>query len=165
MTHVTFQGESIEISGTFPAVGTPAPDFTAVKQDLSEVALSSYKGKRVVLNIFPSVDTPVCALSVITFNAKAAALNNTAVLCLSADLPFAQGRFCAAKGIENVDTASIFRSTFAADYGVQIAEGPLAQLATRAVIILDEEGTVVYSELVPEITQEPDYDAALAACS
>ncbi|UKA11696.1 thiol peroxidase [Photobacterium damselae] len=164
MTQVTFQGSPIQLTGTFPAVGTQAPEFTLCGDDLSDITLASVKGKKVVLNIFPSVDTPVCALGVKAFNEKAASVENTVVLCISADLPFATGRFCAAEGIDNVKIASSFRSPeFAEAYGVKLAEGALRGLATRAVVVLDEESKVIYAELVPEITNEANYDAAIAS--
>jgi len=162
MATVTFKGTSVQTSGDLPDVGSAAPDFTLVKQDLSETILADYKGQCLVLNIFPSIDTDVCATSVRTFNEKAAELENTTVLCISLDLPFAQSRFCGAEGIENVVTASAFRAAFGEHYGVLLVEGPLAGLLSRAVIVIDEAGNVIYTELVPEIAQEPDYDAALA---
>jgi thiol peroxidase len=162
MAKITFKGTPIHTIGELPAKGSAAPDFTLVKQDLSEAVLSDYKGKRLVLNIFPSIDTGVCAMSVRTFNEKAAALKNTVVLCVSMDLPFAQSRFCGAEGIKNVTTASAFRSAFGEHYGVTIADGPLAGLLSRAVVVIDEKGKVIYAEQVPEIAQEPDYAAALA---
>jgi thiol peroxidase len=163
MAQVTFQGNPVSICGSLPAIGGAAPDFALVKPDLSETTLADYRGRRLVLNIFPSIDTGVCAASVRHFNKAASALSNTAVLCVSMDLPFAQARFCGAEGIKNVVTASAFRSTFGADYGITIAAGPLAGLFSRAVVVIDKSGRVVYTEQVPEITQEPDYDAALAA--
>lgn len=164
MTQVTFQGNAINLAGTFPQPGIQAPEFTLCGADLSAVTLGSLKGKKVVLNIFPSIETPVCALSVKAFNEKAANLKNTVVICISADLPFATTRFCAADGIKNVTTASFFRAPeFTEAYGVKLAEGALEGLATRAVIILNEEGLITYSELVSEITEEPNYDAAIAA--
>ena len=162
MAKITFKGTPIQTAGELPAKGSVAPEFTLVKQDLSETGLADYKGKRLVLNIFPSIDTGVCAMSVRKFNEKAAALKNTAVLCVSMDLPFAQGRFCGAEGIKNVVTASAFRSAFGEHYGVTIADGPLAGLLSRAVVVINESGKVVYTEQVPEIAQEPNYDAALA---
>jgi thiol peroxidase len=162
MAQITFKGSPIQTAGELPSKGSSAPDFTLVKQDLSDTVLADYKGKRLVLNIFPSVDTGVCATSVRTFNEKAAALKNAVVLCVSMDLPFAQSRFCGAEGIKNVVTASAFRSSFGDHYGVTIAEGPLAGLLARAVVVIDEAGKVIYTEQVPEIAQEPDYDAALA---
>ena len=162
MAQVTFQGSPVQTIGQLPSAGSAAPDFTLVKQDLSEAVLADYQGKKLVLNIFPSIDTGVCALSVKAFNEKAAGLDNTAVLCVSVDLPFAQARFCGAEGIENAETASAFRATFGEDYGVTITDSALAGLLARAVVVIDEGGTVIYTELVPEIAQEPDYDAALA---
>lgn len=163
MSTVTLQGNPIETVGELPAVGTKAADFKLVKTDLSEAGLSDYAGSRLILNIFPSVDTGTCATSVRTFNSKAAGLDNTKVLCVSADLPFALGRFCGAEGIENVDTASSFRSAFGADYGVSFATGPLTGLLSRAIVVIDEIGTVLYTQQVAETVDEPDYDAALAA--
>ncbi|QHI68983.1 thiol peroxidase [Tichowtungia aerotolerans] len=163
MAQVTFKGSPVQTVGELPGAGNPAPDFTLVKRDLSETSLSNYKGKKLVLNIFPSIDTGVCAASVRVFNSQATNLENTAVLCISVDLPFAQERFCGAEGIENAETVSAFRSDFGSAYGVTIADGPLAGLFSRAVVVIDEDGKVVYTEQVPEIAQEPDYDAALAA--
>ncbi|MFA7257088.1 MAG: thiol peroxidase, partial [Kiritimatiellales bacterium] len=162
MAQITFKGSLIRTIGELPIKGSLAPDFTLVKQDLSETTLADYKGSPLVLNIFPSIDTGVCAMSVRKFNEKAAALKNTGVLCVSMDLPFAQGRFCGAEGIKNVVTASAFRSSFGDHYGVTIADGPLAGLLSRAVVVVDESGKVIYIEQVPEIAQEPDYDAALS---
>jgi thiol peroxidase len=157
-------GNPVALAGDFPQKDAQAKNFTAVQQDLSELTLDSLKGKRVVLNIFPSVDTPVCATSVRKFNEQAATLDNTTVVCVSADLPFAHGRFCGAEGIENVTTASVFRNPeFGKDYGVLIQDGPLAGLTARAIVVLDEAGKVIYSQLVPEIKEEPDYQAALDA--
>lgn len=166
MASTQLKGNPVTLTGNFPGAGEKAANFKAVQKDLSETSLDAFKGKRVVLNIFPSIDTPVCATSVRKFNEKAASLDNTAVLCLSFDLPFALGRFCGAEGIENVTTASLFRSPEAAkDYGVLIADGPLAGLCARAVVVVDETGTVIHAELVKEIAEEPDYDAAIAALS
>jgi thiol peroxidase len=165
MAQITFKGNPIQTAGELPAKGSSAPDFTLVKQDLSDATLSDYKGKRLILNIFPSIDTGVCATSVRAFNEKAAALQNTAVLCVSMDLPFAQGRFCGAEGIKNVVTASAFRSNFGDHYGVIIANGPLTGLFSRAIVVIDENGKVIYTEQVPEIAQEPDYATAIAALS
>ncbi len=163
MAKVTFEGNPFETVGTLPAVGTKAADFTLVKADLSEASLSDYKGKKLILNIFPSVDTPVCATSVRKFNEKAASFENTAVLCVSADLPFAAGRFCGAEGIENVETGSVFRSTFGKDYSVEFAPGSvLSGFLSRSVIVIDENGTVIYSEQVAETVDEPNYEGALA---
>ena len=163
MATITFKGTPIHTIGELPAQGSSAPDFALVKQDLSETVLADYKGKRLVLNIFPSIDTGVCATSVRKFNEKAAALKNTVVLCVSMDLPFAQSRFCGAEGIKNVVTASSFRSAFGDHYGVTIADGPLAGLLSRAVVVVSETGKVLYTEQVSEIAQEPNYDAALDA--
>lgn len=164
MEKVTFLGNEVHTQGSMPVVGQPAPDFTAVKGDLSEIKLSDYRGKKVVLNIFPSLDTDVCATSVRKFNKAAASLEGTVVLAVSMDLPFAQGRFCTAEGIENVVPVSLFRShDFPASYGLILADGPLAGLAARAVIVVDENGIIRYEELVPEITVEPNYEKALEA--
>jgi len=163
MAQVTFKGSPVQTIGELPSIGNAAPDFTLVKQDLSETSLADYIGKKLVLNIFPSIDTGVCALSVKAFNAKAAGLDNTVVLCVSVDLPFAHARFCGAEGIENVETASAFRSNFGENFGVTLTDSPLAGLFARAVVIIDESGKVIYTELVPEIAQEPNYDAALDA--
>lgn len=163
MTTITLKGNPIETVGTLPAKGQNAPGFTLVNTDLSEVTLESLKGKRVVLNIFPSVDTPTCAMSIRKFNEQAAKLNNTQVICVSADLPFACARFCGAENIDNVIAASSFRSSFANDYQVKITTGPLAGLLSRAVVVVDEKGAVLYSQQVPEIADEPDYDAAIAS--
>lgn len=164
MSHtVTLAGNPIAVNGRFPAPGDAASNFSLVAKDLSEASLDSYAGKRKILNIFPSIDTPTCAMSVRQFNAKASTVPNTVVLCISADLPFAQARFCGAEGLENVITLSTMRGrVFLEDYGVAIASGPLAGLAARAVVVLDENNRVIHSELVPEIKQEPDYAAALA---
>lgn len=164
MSQVTFKGQPIEIGGKFPAVGTKAPAFKLVGGDLADVTLTTYAGKRKVLNIFPSVDTPTCAASVRHFNESASKLDNAAVLCISADLPFAQARFCGAEGLDKVTNLSLMRGRqFLEDYGVAIAGGPLAGLAARAVLVLDESDKIVHAELVGEIGDEPDYDAALRA--
>ena len=162
MATVTLGGNAVNVKGNFPNTGAQAPEFTLVKSDLSELTLSSLKGKKVVLNIFPSLDTKVCAMSVRKFNDMAAKMDNTVVLAISKDLPFAHARFCTTEGIENVIGLSAFRNTtFGEDYGVALADGPLAGLLARAVIILDEQGKVIYTQLVPEITTEPDYEKAL----
>lgn len=164
MASVTFQGDPVSISGDLPAAGQDAPDSTLVKTDLSEVTFSDLKGQKVVLNIFPSIDTPVCAASVRHFNEDLANLENTTVLCISVDLPFAQTRFCGAEGLERVVSASAFRNAdFGEKYGVTITDGPLAGLFARAVVVVGEDGKVVYSQLVPDIAEEPDYEAAIAA--
>jgi hypothetical protein len=162
MTTVTFSGNPVQLKGALPAVGAAAPAFTLTAADLADKTLADFAGKRKVLNIFPSIDTGVCQQSVRTFNQRAAALNNTVVLCISADLPFAQARFCGAEGLDNVVTLSSFRSSFAQDYGVALADGALRGLTARAVVVLDENNKVLHVGLVPEITQEPDYNAALA---
>ena len=160
---VLFKGIIVTLLGTFVTPGTKAPDFNLVKNDLSEYTLSENKGKYVVLNIFPSLDTGVCAMSVRRFNQMASELPNTTVLCISKDLPFAQSRFCTVEGIENVVPLSDFRNTssFGEAYGVLMKDGPLQGLLARAVVVINPQGEVVYSELVPEITQEPNYEAVL----
>lgn len=164
MTTITLAGNPIDVAGQFPTKGAQVADFRLVANDLSDVSLADFAGKRKVLNIFPSIDTGICAASVRTFNQKAAELANTVVLCISADLPFAQARFCGAEGIENAKTLSTFRANaFRQAVGVDITSGPLAGLTARAVIVLDENNVVLHSELVPEIKQEPNYAAALAA--
>lgn len=163
MAQVTLGGNPVNTSGDLPAVGSAAPAFTLAGADLSDISASDYEGKNVILNIFPSVDTPTCATSVRTFNERAAGLEGTEVLCVSADLPFAQGRFCGAEGIENVKTASTFRSSFGSDYGVTLTDGKLAGVLARAVVVVGPDGNVKHTELVSEIAQEPDYDAALGA--
>lgn len=164
MATVTLGGNPFAISGELPETGAAAPDFTLTGGDLGDVSLADYSGRRLILNIFPSVDTPVCAASVRRFNEAAAGLPDTAVLCVSRDLPFAQGRFCAAEDIAGVTCASEMRDdSFGAVYGVRITEGPLAGLFARAVVVVNADGTVLHSQLVPEIKDEPDYDAALAA--
>lgn len=162
MAKITFKGNPVNTSGNLPQTGTQAPDFSLVKGDLSEAKLSDFKGKNVVLNIFPSIDTGVCAASVRKFNKDASTLNNTVVLCISADLPFAASRFCAAEGLENVVTLSTFRNpSFAQDYGLLMTDGPLHGLLARSVVVVNAEGKVVHTELVPEIAQEPDYNSAI----
>ncbi len=163
MATVTLKGNPVDVAGTLPAVGTAAPAFTLTAGDLSDVGLAAFAGKKKILNIFPSVDTPTCATSVRKFNEKAAARDGVAVLCISADLPFAQKRFCGAEGVEGVANLSTFRNPgFAEAYGVKLASGPLAGLTARAVVVLDENDQVLHSELVAEIADEPNYDAALA---
>lgn len=164
MAQITFKENPINTANELPKIGEQAPDFVLTKTDLSDVTLSSYKGKKVVLNIFPSLDTPVCAASVRKFNAEASSVDNTVVVCISKDLPFAHGRFCETEGLKDVVSASEYKdSNFADAYGVQMVDGPLAGLFARAVVVVDESGKIVYNELVPEIVQEPDYDKALAA--
>ena len=163
MTQVTLHGNPLKVDGHFPQAGETAKPFSLVASDLSDVTLAKFAGQRKVLNIFPSVDTPTCAASVRTFNADASSLDNTLVLCISADLPFAQARFCGAEDLSNVVNLSPLRGhTFLKDYGVAIANGPLTGLAARAVIVLDEHDKVLHSELVSEIGDEPDYAAATA---
>ena len=163
MAHVTLKGNPVQVEGELPKVGTQAADFTLTAGDLSNATLATFAGKRKVLNIFPSVDTPTCATSVRKFNAQANDVENTVVLCISTDLPFAQARFCGSEGLENVKNLSDFRdSDFAVDYGVAIADGPLKGLTARAVVVLDANDTVLHSELVKEIAEEPNYEAALA---
>ncbi len=162
MAEISLQGNPINTVGQLPKVGTQAPDFKLVAKDLSEKTLSDYKGKKLVLNIFPSLDTGTCAASVRRFNAEAAKMDNTVVLCISKDLPFAQARFCGAEGLDNVETLSDFRyGTFSQDYEVGIVNGPLAALMSRAVVVVDEQGKVIYTEQVPEIVNEPNYEKAI----
>jgi len=164
MAAITLKGNTIHTSNELPKVGSQAPDFTLVKNDLSNSSLSEYRGSKVVLNIFPSIDTGTCAASVRQFNKEAAELENTKVLCISRDLPFAQARFCGAEGIENVINLSDFATgDFGRNYGLQIIDGPLANLHSRAVIVLDESGKIMYTEQVGEIIDEPNYKAALEA--
>jgi thiol peroxidase len=162
MADITLKGNSIHTSGTLPAIGSTAPDFLLTGTDLADVSLKDFAGKTVVLNIFPSIDTPVCATSVRRFNADAGKLPNTVVLCISLDLPFAHKRFCGAEGLDNVRSLTELRQrAFGEAYGVRIVDGPLAGLLARAVVIINGTGQVVYTEQVPEIVQEPDYAAAL----
>ncbi len=164
MATITLRGNPIETVGSLPQTGTKAPVFILVKTDLSECRLGDFLGQTVVLNIFPSIDTPTCAASVRRFNEEAAKRDNTVVLCVSADLPFAHKRFCEAEGIANVHAVSTFRSPdFGTDYGVTIATGPIRGLLSRAVVVIDDGGTIIYTEQVPEIGQEPDYDRALGS--
>ncbi|NMT62629.1 thiol peroxidase [Marinobacter orientalis] len=163
MSNVTLGGDPITVSGTLPQPGDTAPDFTLTTQGLEDVTLDKWAGKRKILNIVPSVDTPTCATSTRKFNEKASSLDNTVVLVISADLPFAAGRFCGAEGLEDVITLSSFRNySFQQDYGVAIQDGPLAGLTARAVVVLDEDNTVLHSELVDDIKHEPDYEKALS---
>jgi thiol peroxidase len=164
MSTVTFQGNKIHLSGDLPKVGSQAPDFRLVNPDLKDVSLKDFAGKKKLLNIVPSVDTPVCAASTRKFNEFAKETGNAVMLAVSADLPFAASRFCAAENAERIIPLSMMRSrNFAEDYGVLIKDGPLEGIAARAVVVLDENDKVIYTELVPEISQEPDYDKALAA--
>ncbi len=165
MAETTLGGNPVHTTGELPTVGATAPDFTVTAADMSDITKDSLAGSKVVLNIFPSIDTAVCATSVRTFNERAGGLGDTVVVCVSADLPFALGRFCGAEGITNVLTGSTFRSSFGEDYGVKMVDGRLAGLLARAVVVIDESGTVVHRELVASIGQEPDYDAALSAAS
>lgn len=161
---VSLGGKPFQVDGNFPQKGQTAPAFTLVGKDLADVSLSTFAGKRKILNIFPSVDTPTCAMSVRTFNERASSLSNTVVLCISADLPFALSRFCGAEGLESVVTLSTLRGReFLEDYGVALRNGPLAGLAARAVVVLDGDDQVLHSQLVAEIKNEPDYEAALQA--
>ena len=163
MATVTLRGNPINTSGELPAVGSKVPDFQLTGTDLGDVTLESYAGQPLILNIFPSIDTGTCATSTRTFNQRASENEGVNVLCVSQDLPFALGRFCGAEGLDKVKAASAFRSSFVDDLGLKIVDGPLRGLAARAVVVIDGDGTVTYTELVPEIGQEPDYDAALAA--
>ncbi|WP_340677023.1 thiol peroxidase [Paraglaciecola sp.] len=162
MATVTLKGNAFQTAGNLPSVGQKAPDFKLVKTDLSEISLKDFAGSRLILNIFPSVDTGVCATSVRTFNKKASELKNTKILCVSADLPFAAARFCGAEGIDNVTTGSSFRSDFGKAYGVDFVSGPLAGLLSRSVVVIDEQGVVLYTEQVAETTEEPNYEGAAA---
>lgn len=164
MATITLKGNAIHTFGTLPAKGSHAPAFTLTKSDLNDFSLSDYAGKKVILNIFPSLDTSVCAASVRRFNAEASKLDNTVVLCISRDLPFAHKRFCVAEGLDHVITGSAMRTDdFGKAYGLVITDGPMAGLFSRAVVVIDEKGMVKYTEQVPEIAQEPDYNAALKA--
>lgn len=164
MAQIMLKGNAIHTAGALPKVGDRAPDFSLTRADLSAVTLSEFKGKKVVLNIFLSLDTPVCAASVRRFNAEADKLENTVVLCISKDLPFAHSRFCAAEGLKNVITASEYKdSKFSDAYGVKMTDGPLAGLLSRAIVIVDPQSKIIYADQVPEVSQEPDYEKALAA--
>lgn len=163
MATITLKGNAITTVGELPAVGSKAPEFKLTRTDLSECTMSDFRGKTVVLNIFPSIDTAVCAASVRKFNEVAGSKPDTVVLCVSADLPFAHSRFCEADGLKNVVPCSVFRAaSFGSDYGVTITSGPIAGLLSRAIVVIDPKGLVKYTEQVPEITQEPDYQKALA---
>jgi len=164
MATTSLGGNPVNTNGDLPAIGSLAPDFTLLKNDLSDAKLSDYHGKRLILNIFPSIDTSTCATSVREFNQRAAGLENTEVLCISHDLPFAQKRFCGAEGIENVATLSDFKTgSFGKDYGLEMVDGKLNGLHARAIVVLDENQNVLHTELVPNISDEPNYDAAIAA--
>ena len=166
MAQVTLKGNPINTNGDLPAVGTEAPAFTLVGHDLSDISLENFKGKKKLLNIVPSLDTPVCAVSTKRFNEQAKGRDDLVVLIISADLPFAQGRFCTAESTQDVQTLSMMRNrNFAKDYGVLLVDGPLAGVTARAIVVIDENDKVSYTELVPEITQEPDYDGAMQAVS
>lgn len=163
MAQTAFKGSPVKLSGDLPQPGAVAPDFTLTGNDLSDVSLKDYAGKTVVLNIFPSIDTPICAMSVRKFNTEIGNTDNAVVICISADLPFAHARFCGSEGLDHVISASTFRSPeFGEAYGVRITDGPLAGLMARAVMIIDGKGRVAYSQLVAEISNEPDYEPALA---
>lgn len=163
MAEIALKGNPVHTTGDLPAAGAPLPAFTLTRDDLSDVTLADFSGKRLILNIFPSIDTPTCATSVRKFNEQAAGKPNTQVLCISADLPFAQKRFCGAEGIDKVVNLSTFRHTgFGHSYGTEIVDGAMAGLQARAVVVADEHGHVLHTELVEEIAQEPDYEAALA---
>ncbi len=164
MTKITLKGNQIKTTGKLPKIGKKAPKFTLIKSDLSKAKLKDFKGSKIILNIFPSLDTDTCAASVRKFNEEASKLENTKVLCISRDLPFAQARFCGAEGLENVITLSDFtKGKFGKSYGLTIKSGPLSNLHSRAVIVVNEEGIVTYTEQVPEIVDEPNYEAALKA--
>ena len=165
MANTIFKDQQVSTVGELPSVGSPLPPFRVTRTDLSILDSGELAGKRVVLNIFPSVDTGICATSVRTFNQLAAGLENTVVVCVSKDLPFALGRFCGAEGIENVITTSAYNSSFGDDYGVTMTDGAAAGLFSRAVVVADENGTVVYTNITPTVHVEPDYDAAIAALS
>jgi len=164
MATITLKGNEIHTAGELPVVGSQAPDFTVTKNDLSDVSLKDFKGKKVILNIFPSIDTGICSASTRKFNEQAAGLDNTVVLCISKDLPMAHSRFCEAEGIEDVITTSELRdSSFSDAYNVKITDGPMAGFLSRAVVVIDENGKIIHTEQVPEIAQEPNYEEAIAA--
>jgi thiol peroxidase len=163
MAIITFQTNPIQTCGELPAIGSDAPDFLLTTIELEDVTLANYAGKRKVLSIVPSLDTPTCAASARKFNQKAANFENTVVLIVSADLPFAQCRFCEVEGLHDVVALSTFRSTFATDYGMQISDSALAGLTARAIVIIDEQNKILYTQLVPELAHEPDYEAAFSA--
>lgn len=166
MASITLKGNEIHTNGNLPAVGSKAPDFKLTTEDLKDISLADFKGKKKLLNIFPSMDTSVCAISTKKFNDHAKAVKNTVMLMISADLPFAMSRFCKEQDVNNITSLSMMRSKdFAKDYGVLITDGPLAGITARSVVILDENDKVIYTQLVPEIAQEPDYEKAIAALS
>lgn len=166
MATITFKGEPVSTVGELPVIGSDAPGFRLVNRKLKDVSLHDFSGKKKILNIFPSIDTPVCSSSVRKFNERASTLEDTVVLCISADLPFAQARFCGAEKLENVTPLSMMRSrSFAKDYGVLIEDGPLAGLSARAIVVLSVDNKVLYTQLVKEVAEEPDYDAAVRALS
>ncbi|MBT1018153.1 thiol peroxidase [Canibacter sp. lx-72] len=163
MARLKEHGNDVTTVGELPSVGTKAPDFTLVDLDLRQKSLQNYAGKQIILNIFPSVDTKTCATSVRRFNERAAGLQETVVLCISKDLPFAQKRFCGSEGIDSVEPLSAFKSSFGEDYGITLAEGPLTGFFARAIVVISAAGEIVYTELVQEVADEPDYEAAFAA--
>ena len=164
MAEITLGGNPIHTLGELPAVGTKAPDFSLTANDLSVKRLTDFSGKKVILNIFPSLDTSTCATSVRTFNEKASSLDNTVVICVSRDLPFAQSRFCGTEGLKNVITLSDFANgSFGKDYALEIIDGPMAYLHSRAIVVIDENGTISYTEQVGEIADEPNYEAAISS--
>lgn len=163
MANITLKGNAISTKGELPTIGSELKNFTLVNDKLEDKNLNDYKGKKLIFNIFPSIDTGVCAASARKFNEEASSVENTIILNVSKDLPFALGRFCAAEGLDQVETLSDFRGSFGDDFGVTIENGPLAELMSRAIIVTNEEGKVIYTEQVPEITQEPDYEKALNA--
>lgn len=165
MAKTALKGNEVNTSGDLPAIGSQAPDFKLVNTDLSEVSLSDFKGQKVILNIYPSVDTGICAMSTTRFNKEASGLDNTKIVCISNDLPFAFSRYCSAEGIDSLATLSNFRDggAFGKAYGVEMVDGPLKGLCARAIVVVDEEGKVSYTEMVPEITTEPDYEKAMGA--
>lgn len=165
MAHFTLKGAPFNTIGELPLKGESAPEFSLTAKDLSEISSESFKKKKIILNIFPSIDTPTCAMSVRVFNREAAALKDTAVLCISMDLPFAQARFCGAEDIENVETLSGFRSNFGRSYGIKIIDGPLKGLYARSIVVIGSKGKIAYTQLVPETSEEPDYKSALDAAA
>ncbi|MEO9872189.1 thiol peroxidase [Ekhidna sp.] len=165
MAKITLGGTDTNTIGDLPAVGSQAPDFQLVRKDMKDITLANYHGQKVIMNIYPSIDTGVCAMSTTKFNQEASKLDNTRIICVSKDLPFALNRYCEAEGIDNLDNLTNFRDAgnFGKDYGVEITDGAFQGLNARAIVVVDEEGKVVYNELVPEVGQEPNYEKALAA--